>query len=154
MSNISEKQKELELLKKQMESLQQDLQVLEEKNPEYKKTFEGLRFHREEIEQFTQKVEKVTFPNFIEFECKWGGIGYCPEIMDSKFLCENSLKEYFQVLFFEYGEIDSIFEFNIPEINIVLNKFENYDQEVEDFNKKVNKAFDKFQEEQLKTLLF
>ena len=145
MNVFSTKQKQLETLQKQMDSLQQEITQFHEEHPEYRKTLESLEKDRSKLVEIVEKVYDVTIPNFAEIRCVWAGVEEYPEIISCSYLLESHLSNFLVGALNE--NLFEIFDSSIQQIKEFSNVLDDIDQKVSKFNAKVDKAFEKFNEE-------
>ena len=147
MNIFSTKQKQLEMLQKQMESLQQEITQFHEEHPEYRKTLDAIERERIKLVELVEKVYDVMIPNFAEIRCVWAGVEEYPEIVSCSYLLESNLSNFLVGALTE--NLFEIFNSNIQEIKDFSNVLDDIDQKVSKFNARVDKAFEKFNEEYL-----
>lgn len=154
MSKISEKQKLLNQLEKQLAALHDEISNLQESNPLYKETWDRLVKERENLIVSTNKVESFVFHDFVEIHYKWQGINLYPKIVSHKFLCTEQIAEFLERAITDYRTLDLIFDVDDENSAKIWKALEMIDKKVCTFNNKVQKAFREFQEDQLNELLF
>lgn len=147
MNIFSTKQKQLEMLQKQMESLQQEITQFHEEHPEYRKTLDAIEKERIKLIELVEKVYDVTIPNFAEIRCVWAGVEEYPEIVSCSYLLESNLSNFLVGALAE--NLFEIFDSSIQQIKDFSSVLDDIDQKVSKFNAKVDKAFEKFNEEYL-----
>ena len=147
MNIFSTKQKQLEMLQKQMESLQQEITQFHEEHPEYRKTLDAIEKERSKIVEIAEKVYDVTIPNFAEIRCVWAGVEEYPEIVSCSYLLESNLSNFLVGALTE--NLFEIFDSSIQQIKDFSSVLDDIDQKVSKFNARVDKAFEKFNEEYL-----
>lgn len=152
MISISQKQKELSKLQQQMLALQQELEDLENQNPAYKKRCDELVKERSNLVNSINQVRRATIKSFIEIEYRWRGIKQTPEIVSYKFLLDSSLNDFLKETIVDYNNLDTIFNFDMPDIKSSCSILDDIDKKVMKFNHKVNNSYNQFKEEYLKTL--
>jgi prefoldin subunit 5 len=145
MNIFSTKQKQLEMLQKQMESLQQEITQFHEEHPEYRKTLDAIEKERSKLVELVEKEHEINVPNFITIICKWAGEESYPDIIDYKFLLEKSTSEFLEQSLEE--NLAEIFDSNILQIKEFSATLDDIDQKVSKFNAKVEKAYEKFNED-------
>ena len=145
MNVFSTKQKQLEMLQKQMESLQQEITQFHEEHPEYRKTLDSLEKERTKLAEIVNKEHEINVPNFVTVICKWAGEESYPDIISYKFLLEESVSEFLEQSLEE--NLTEIFDSNISQIKEFSEVLDDIDQKVSKFNSKVEKAYEKFNEE-------
>jgi prefoldin subunit 5 len=145
MNIFSTKQKQLEMLQKQMESLQQEITQFHEEHPEYRKTLDAIEKERSKLVELVEKEHEINVPNFITIICTWAGEESYPDIIDYKFLLEKSTSEFLEQSLEE--NLAEIFDSNILQIKEFSATLDDIDQKVSKFNAKVEKAYEKFNED-------
>ena len=145
MNVFSTKQKQLEMLQKQMESLQQEITQFHEEHPEYRKTLDAIEKERSKLIEIVNKEHEINVPNFVTMICKWAGEESYPDIIDYKFLLEESVSEFLEQSLEE--SLTEIFDSNISQIKEFSAILDDIDQKVSKFNSKVEKAYEKFNED-------
>ena len=145
MNVFSTKQKQLEMLQKQMESLQQEITQFHEEHPEYRKTLDATEKERSKLIEIVNKEHEINVPNFVTMICKWAGEESYPDIIDYKFLLEESVSEFLEQSLEE--SLTEIFDSNISQIKEFSAILDDIDQKVSKFNSKVEKAYEKFNED-------
>lgn len=145
MNIFSNKQKQLEMLQKQMDSLQQEITQFHEEHPEYRKTLDAIEKERIKLIEIVDKEHEINIPNFVTIVCKWAGIESYPDIIDFKFLLEKSVSEFLEQSL-EEG-LAEVFDSNISQIKEFSIILDDIDQKVFKFNSKVEKAYEKFNED-------
>ena len=145
MNVFSTKQKQLEMLQKQMESLQQEITQFHEEHPEYRKTLDAIEKERSKLIEIVNKEHEINVPNFLTLICKWAGEESYPDIIDYKFLLEESVSEFLEQSLEE--SLTEIFDSNISQIKEFSAILDDIDQKVSKFNSKVEKAYEKFNED-------
>ena len=145
MNIFSTKQKQLEMLQKQMESLQQEITQFHEEHPEYRKTLDAIEKERSKIVEIAEKVYDVTIPNFAEIRCVWAGVEEYPEIVSCNYLLESNLSNFLVGALTE--NLFEIFDSSIQQIKDFSSVLDDIDQKVSKFNAKVDKAYEKFNED-------
>ena len=145
MNVFSTKQKQLEMLQKQMESLQQEITQFHEEHPEYRKTLDAIEKERSKLIEIVNKEHEINVPNFVTIICKWAGEESYPDIIDYKFLLEESVSEFLEQSLEE--SLTEIFDSNISQIKEFSAILDDIDQKVSKFNSKVEKAYEKFNED-------
>ena len=145
MNVFSTKQKQLEILQKQMESLQQEITQFHEEHPEYRKTLDSLEKERTKLAEIVNKEHEINVPNFVTVICKWAGEESYPDIISYKFLMEESVSEFLEQSLEE--NLTEIFDSNVSQIKEFSEVLDDIDQKVSKFNSKVEKAYEKFNEE-------
>ena len=145
MNVFSNKQKQLEMLQKQMESLQQEITQFHEEHPEYRKTLDAIEKERSKLIEIVDKEHEINVPNFLTLICKWAGEESYPDIIDYKFLLEGSVSEFLEQSLEE--SLTEIFDSNISQIKEFSAILDDIDQKVSKFNYKVEKAYEKFNED-------
>lgn len=152
MISISQKQKELSKLQQQMLALQQELEDLENQNPAYKKRCDELVKERLALVNSINKTRQATIKSFIEIEYRWRGIKQTPEIVSYKFLLDPKLNNFLKETIVDYNNLDTIFNFDMPDIRSSCSILDDIDKKVMKFNHKVTSSYNQFKEEYLKTL--
>ena len=150
MNIFSNKQKQLEMLQKQMESLQQEITQFHEEHPEYRKTLDAIEKERIKLVDLVEKEHEINIPNFVTIVCKWAGVESYPDIIDFKFLLEKSVSEFLEQSMEE--NLTEVFDSNISQIKEFSTILDDIDQKVSKFNAKVEKAYEKFNEDFLMEL--
>jgi hypothetical protein len=145
MNIFSTKQKQLEMLQKQMESLQQEITQFHEEHPEYRKTLDAIEKERIKLIELVEKVYDVTIPNFAEIRCVWAGVEEYPEIVSCSYLLESNLSNFLVGALTE--NLFEIFDSSIQQIKDFSGVLDDIDQKVSKFNAKVDKAYEKFNED-------
>lgn len=145
MNIFSNKQKQLEMLQKQMESLQQEITQFHEEHPEYRKTLDAIEKERIKLVDLVEKEHEINIPNFVTIVCKWAGVESYPDIIDFKFLLEKSVSEFLEQSMEE--NLTEVFDSNISQIKEFSTILDDIDQKVSKFNAKVEKAYEKFNED-------
>lgn len=145
MNVFSTKQKQLEMLQKQMESLQQEITQFHEEHPEYRKTLDAIEKERSKLIEIVNKEHDINVPNFVTIICKWAGEESYPDIIDYKFLLEKSVSEFLEQSLEE--SLTEIFDSDISQIKEFSAILDDIDQKVSKFNSKVEKAYEKFNED-------
>lgn len=145
MNIFSNKQKQLEMLQKQMDSLQQEITQFHEEHPEYRKTLDAIEKERIKLIEIVDKEHEINIPNFVIIVCKWAGIESYPDIIDFKFLLEKSVSEFLEQSLEE--SLAEVFDSNISQIKEFSTILDDIDQKVFKFNSKVEKAYEKFNED-------
>lgn len=145
MNIFSNKQKQLEMLQKQMDSLQQEITQFHEEHPEYRKTLDAIEKERIKLTEIVDKEYEINIPNFVTIVCKWAGIESYPDIIDFKFLLEKSVSEFLEQSLEE--SLAEVFDSNISQIKEFSTILDDIDQKVFKFNSKVEKAYEKFNED-------
>jgi hypothetical protein len=154
MSKISEKQKLLTQLEKQLLALQEEISELQDSNPLYKETWNKLKSEKESLQVLLNKSNMFVFQDFVEIHYKWGGIDEYPEVISYKFFCNDLVSLFLEKTIIGYQTLDQIFDIEEEQIIKAKKNLDVLDQKVKTFNNKVKKAFKEFQEEQLNELLF
>jgi prefoldin subunit 5 len=145
MNIFSTKQKQLEMLQKQMESLQQEITQFHEEHPEYRKTLDAIEKERSKLIEIVNKEHEINVPNFLTLICKWAGEESYPDIIDYKFLLEENVSEFLEQSLEE--SLTEIFDSNVSQIKEFSAILDDIDQKVSKFNSKVEKAYEKFNED-------
>lgn len=145
MNIFSNKQKQLEMLQKQMDSLQQEITQFHEEHPEYRKTLDAIEKERIKLVDLVEKEHEINIPNFVTIVCKWAGVESYPDIIDFKFLLEKSVSEFLEQSMEE--NLTEVFDSNISQIKEFSTILDDIDQKVSKFNAKVEKAYEKFNED-------
>ena len=145
MNIFSNKQKQLEMLQKQMDSLQQEITQFHEEHPEYRKTLDAIEKERIKLVDLVEKEHEINIPNFVTIVCKWAGVESYPDIIDFKFLLEKSVSEFLEQSMEE--NLTEVFDSNILQIKEFSTILDDIDQKVSKFNSKVEKAYEKFNED-------
>jgi chromosome segregation ATPase len=153
MSKISEKQKLLNQLEKQLAELHKEINTLQELNPQYKEMLDRLSMEREELLKTLNKQENITLFSFIEMDYKWQGVDLYPKILSYRFLVDDKVGNFLEKTIVDYHNLEQIFDINDEKIPKILKHFELMDKKVVAFNKKVKKALKELEEDQFGDLL-
>ena len=142
--NILQKQKQLEELAAQIASIQQEVRVLEEQNPEFTALVASLQKTQNDLLSDIQRPINVNIPRLVSLQYKWRGVGEWPSVIGWNFEFDEHTSSFLEELLINRCGIETLFNTNHPVVNELSDSLSVLDEAITTHNNKVDEAFSKY----------